>query len=119
MTYKKRDKTFGAKPTSQRIFSGELDVKQMPFSGGLKQANLSDIVHKEEEESKTKRATFTLRPGGQTWVSGMRTSFNVNRFEDSPPEQVFAEIVLLEVQEFITVMYGTLLRFYLPVLAYD
>ena len=66
-----------------------------------------------------KRGTFTLRPGGQTWVNGMRTTFNINRFDEVPPESVFAEIILLEVQEFISMMYGTFLRYYLPILKID
>ena len=36
-----------------------------------------------------------------------------------PPEAVYAEVILSEVQEFISAMYGTLLRFYLPVVKFD
>ena len=65
---RKRDKTIGAKPTSDRLFNSgnDLDSMPLPFSGGLKQANLNpqDILQKDESENKPKRATFTLRPGG-------------------------------------------------------
>ena len=65
---RKRDKTIGAKPTSDRLFNtaNDLDSMPLPFSGGLKQANLNlhDFLHKDESENKPKRATFTLRPGG-------------------------------------------------------
>lgn len=45
----------------------------------------------------------------------LRVSFSfASRFEDMPGEQVFAEVILLEVQEFISCLYGTIVRFYMP-----
>jgi len=46
-------------------------------------------------------------------VKGTRTTFNLSRFEDLPPEMIFAEVVLLGVQQFVGVMYGVVVRFYL------
>ena len=43
------------------------------------------------------KKTFATRPGGRTWIKGTRTTFNNSRFEDLPPEMIFAEVILLEV----------------------
>lgn len=52
-------------------------------------------------------------------VTGAKSEYNKSRFEDLPPEVIFAEIVLLEVQQFIGIVYGTLIRFYLPSASFD
>ena len=50
----------------------------------------------------------------------MQTAYNQERFSgDLPPEAVYAEVILNEVQEFISTLFGTMLRFYLPVIKYD
>ena len=36
-----------------------------------------------------------------------------------PPEIQFAEVTLAEVKKFICILYGTFIRFYLPVLKFD
>ncbi len=36
-----------------------------------------------------------------------------------PPEIQFAEVVLAEIKKFICILYGTLIRFYLPVLKFE
>ena len=46
-----------------------------------------------------------------------RSTFNTNRFEDLPPEIVFAEVLLLEIQQAVGILYGALVRFYLPVIS--
>ena len=50
----------------------------------------------------------------------MQSTYNQQRFaSDFSPEAIYAEVILSEVQEFISALYGTLLRFYLPVVKYD
>ena len=50
----------------------------------------------------------------------MQTNFNQTRFaSDLPPEAIYAEVLLSLVQEFISSLYGALLRFYLPVIKID
>lgn len=48
-----------------------------------------------------------------------KSSFNSDRFEGMPSETVFAEVLLLEVQQAVGFIYGSLFRFYMPVLAPD
>lgn len=36
-------------------------------------------------------------------------------FEDWPPEMILSELNLLEIQQFMGMIYGSLVRFYLPV----
>ena len=64
-------------------------------------------------------ARGTVAHRNQTWVKGMRSSYNQRRFAELPPEAIYAEVILSEVQEFISALYGTLLRFYLPAVKYD
>ena len=50
----------------------------------------------------------------------MKSKYNQARFGDElPKEAIYAEVVLSEVQEFLSTLYGTLLRFYLPVVRHD
>ncbi len=44
----------------------------------------------------------------------LRDTFNRERFEDCPPEVIFGEVVLMEVNDFVSILYATLVRFYLP-----
>ena len=46
-----------------------------------------------------------------------RSTFNKERFEDLPTEVIYAEVLLLEIQQAIGFIYGSIVRFYLPVLA--
>lgn len=46
-----------------------------------------------------------------------RSTFNSQRFEDLPSEVVFAEVLLLEIQQAVGILYGALVRFYLPVIS--
>ena len=50
------------------------------------------------------------------WKEGMQDDFNQERFEDFSLEAIYGEIVLSEVQQFILILYPTLLRFYLPII---
>ena len=50
---------------------------------------------------------------------GLKSEFNQERFQDLAPEAIFSEVILAEVQEFISTMYGAVLRFYLPVLKWE
>ena len=50
----------------------------------------------------------------------MKTDYNQTRFSDElPPEAIYAEVLLSLVQEFISSLYGALLRFYLPVVKFE
>lgn len=49
----------------------------------------------------------------------MRDTFNRDRFDDCPPEVIFGEVVLMEVNDFVSVLYATLVRFYLPAVHID
>lgn len=55
----------------------------------------------------------------QSWHQNLRSTFNQDRFEQCPPEIIFGEVVLMEVNDFISMMYATLVRFYLPVVPLD
>lgn len=45
----------------------------------------------------------------------LRNTFNNQRFGELTPEVIFAEVLFLEVQQFMGMIYGALVRFYLPV----
>lgn len=49
----------------------------------------------------------------------MRTTFNQDRFEDCPPEVIFGEVFLMEVNDFISILYAALVRFYLPAVSLE
>jgi len=49
----------------------------------------------------------------------MRATYDRQTLNQLPPEIQFAEVVLAEVKKFICILYGTLIRFYLPVVKFE
>ena len=73
-----------------------------------------------ESKLTTARASLASPTFEQTsWHKQLRSTFNLDRFDECPPEIIFGEVVLMEVNDFISMMYATLVRFYLPVVALD
>ena len=53
------------------------------------------------------------------WKETLRSTFNRDRFEDCPPEVIFGEVALMEVNDFVTILYAALVRFYLPAVLFE
>ena len=49
----------------------------------------------------------------------MKEDYNLDRYEGLPLEFVFADVILMEVKEFIQTVYATLVRFYQPVIQFE
>ena len=77
----------------------------------IQQMSVKAHIRQSRGKAMKQRGTMALR--NQTWVKGMRSSFNQDRFSaDVPKEAIYAEVILAEVQEFISALFGALLRFY-------
>ena len=63
----------------------------------------------------TSKHTQQLRATHLRGTSKVRSTYNQKRFEDWPPEVIYAEVLLLEVQVLLGLLYGTLVRFYAAV----
>ena len=80
-----------------------------------KLARFSRITHQRLSKSKQRNqlhsAVRATQLGGK-----VRSTFNNERFEDLSPEVIYAEVILLEIQQAVGFIYGSTVRFYMSVI---
>ena len=79
----------------------------------------------EEEKGESHRAEVYRMPTGEAKKQALlgnranRATYLRQTLRDLPQESKFAEVVIAEVKKLVCMLYGTLIRFYIPVLKYE
>jgi hypothetical protein len=100
------------------------------FSLILKSEFIDRILETDKESLASDRASLAVTSSqldrfnqqnsqAKSWQENLHTTFNQDRFEDCPPEVIFGEVVLMEINDFISILYAALVRFYLPAVPID
>lgn len=95
-----------------------------PQSRTISRPIIVEELHLSNEEEKTdsQRADIYRMPTGEAKkqaLLGNRGTYLRQTLRDLPQEAKFAEVVIAEVKKLVCMLYGTLIRFYIPVLKYE
>jgi hypothetical protein len=86
------------------------------------------LLSKHQDDSLSRARSFllcrqSLRKDSSSevvkWQETLRSTFNQDRFDGCSPEVVFGEIVLMEVNDFVSILYAALVRFYMPAVLFE
>jgi len=100
------DQLLNCEATSSGLMEGADEQKLAQFSR-ITHQRLSKSKHRNQLHS----AVRATQLGGK-----VRSTFNNERFEDLSPEVIYAEVILLEIQQAVGFIYGSAVRFYMSVI---